>query len=139
MLEVRDDGVLPAVLEEIDHGLHLRSHAAGRELAVREMLLRLGNRQAIDESLARLAEVQRDLGDVRRDHEMLPSDRLREDRRRQVLVDHRLDADELAVLADDRNAASTRRNHYASSAGPHPRAEDALLDAVPRPRARHAA
>src|SRR5207247_10315295 len=94
MLEVRDDRVLPAVLEEIDHGLHLRSHAAGRELAFREMLLRLGNRQTIDESLARLAEVQRDLGDVRRDHEMLPSDRLREDGGRQVLVDYRLDADE---------------------------------------------
>src|SRR5207245_684948 len=43
MLEVRDDRVLPAVLQEFDDGLDLRAHAPRRELAVREVLLRLGD------------------------------------------------------------------------------------------------
>src|SRR5207245_7680928 len=94
MLEVREDRVLPAVLQESDDGLDLRAHAAGWELTVREVFLRLGDRHAIEELLARLAEIQGDLGDVRRDHEVLPSDRLREHGRRMVLVNDGLDADE---------------------------------------------
>src|SRR3989442_10475455 len=96
MLEVRDGRVLPAVLQEFDDGLDLRAHAPRRELAVREVLLRLGDRHPIEELLARLAEIQGHLGDIRRDHGALPSDGLPEPGRRMVLVNDGLDADELA-------------------------------------------
>src|SRR5438093_6244699 len=127
----------PAPLQEFDDGLDLRAHAAGRELAVREVLLRLGDRHAIEELLGGLAEIQGDLGDVRRDYEVLPSDRLREDGCRVVLVNYGLDADEFAVLADDRNPTASRGNHDASIAVPDEHADDVLLDDVHRPRGRH--
>src|SRR2546427_4327011 len=135
--EVSDYRVLPAVLEELDDGLDLRTHAPGRELSVGEMLLRFGDREVVEDPLARLAEIQSDLGHVRRDHEVLPSDRFREDRSREVLVDHRLDADQLAIFADHRDAATTRRDHHASLAVADQRADDILLDDIHGPRGRH--
>src|SRR5438128_809147 len=137
MLEVGDDRMLPAVLEELDDRLDLRAHAPRRELALGEVLFRLRDRHSIEEPLVRLAEIQGDLGDVRRDHEVLPSDRFRQDGGREVLVDHRLDADQLAILADDRDPTATRRDHDASLAVADERADDVLLDDVHRPRRWH--
>src|SRR6266540_1270271 len=116
VLEVRDDDPLPASLEELDRRLDLRAHAPGRELARGQVLLRFGDRHAVEGLLRRLAEIQRDLRHVCRDHEMLPSQPPREDRGREVLVDYRLDADETTAPPDDGNAASTRGDHDAAVA-----------------------
>src|SRR2546425_174015 len=136
VLEVGEARMLPAVLEELDDRLDLRAHAPRRELALGEVLFRLRDRHSIEEPLVRLAEIQGDLGDVRRDHEVLPSDRFRQDGGREVLVDHRLDADQLAILADDRDPTATRRDHDTSFAVAAERAADLLLDNVHRPRGR---
>src|SRR5437660_2923109 len=106
--EIRDHDVFPAVLEEVDPGLDLRSHATGGKLSRSQVLLRLRDREPVQEPLGGLREIQRDLGHVRRDHEVRPPDRTGQGRGCQILVDYGLDADELAVSTDDRDAAATR-------------------------------
>src|SRR5437660_7572878 len=95
--EIRDHDVFPAVLEEVDPGLDLRSHATGGKLSRSKVLLRLRDREPIQEPLGRLPEIQRDLGHVRRDHEVRPPDRAGQCRGCKILVDYGLDADELPV------------------------------------------
>src|SRR3989442_5449894 len=63
MLEVRDDRVLPAVLQEFVDGLDLRAHAPRREVAVREGPPRRRAGHPIAELLALDALLQRHLGD----------------------------------------------------------------------------
>src|SRR6266581_4563647 len=137
VLEVRDDDLLPASLEELDRRLDLRAHAPGRELAGGQVLLRLRDRHAIEGPLSRLPEIQGDLRHVRRDREMLPSERPREDRGREVLVDHRLDADEARSPPDDGDTASARGDHDAAVAVPDEPRDDVLLDDVQGLRRRH--
>src|SRR6266581_2677409 len=137
VLKVRDDDLLPAALQELDRRLDLRAHTSRRELARGQVLLRLCDRHAVEGLLRRLAEIQRDLRDVRRDREMLPSERPREDRGREVLVDHRLDADEARAPPDDGDAASTCGDHDAAVAVPDEPRDDVLLDDVQGMRRRH--
>src|SRR6266581_1279693 len=137
VLEVRDDDLLPASLEELDRRVDLGAHAPGRKLAGGQVLLRLRDRHAIEGPLRRLPEIQRDLRHVRRDREMLPSQRPREDRGREVLVDHRLDADEARALPDDGDAASARGDHDAAVAVPDEPRDDVFLDDVQGTRRRH--
>src|SRR3989475_2069813 len=137
MLEVRDHRVFAAGLEELDDGLDLRPHAARRELPLREVLPRFGGREPVEEPLARLAEVEGYPRDVRRDHEVLPPDRPREHRGGEILVNHRLDADELAVPPDDRDASAARRDNDPSVALAHAPPEDVFLDDVNGPRGGH--
>src|SRR5439155_17329596 len=49
--EIRDHDVFPAVLEEVDPGLDLRSHASGGELSRSQVFLRLRDREAVQEPL----------------------------------------------------------------------------------------
>src|SRR2546429_543942 len=119
------------------HRVDLRPHAPGRELALGEVFLRRRSREPIGERLARFAETQGDLGRVRRDPEVLPPDRFRQDGGREVLVDHRLDADQRAILSDDRDPTATRRDHEASLAIADERADDVLLADVHRPWGRN--
>src|SRR2546421_9034612 len=100
--------MFPSVLEEVDPGLDLRSHATGGKLSRSQVLLRLRDREPVQEPLGGLPEIQRDLGHVRRDHEVRPPDRAGQGRGCQILVDHGLAADELPVSTDDRDAPATR-------------------------------
>src|SRR2546425_3203911 len=68
MFEVRDHRVFASGLQELDDRLDLRPHAARGELTLCKVLPPLGGREPIEEPLARLAEVEGDPRDVRRDH-----------------------------------------------------------------------
>src|SRR2546428_4610034 len=135
MFEARDHGVFAARFQELHDRLDLRPHAARRELPLREVLPRLGGREPIEEPLARLAEVEGYPQDVRRDHEVLPPDRPREHRGGELLVNHRLDADQPAVPPDDGDASAARRDDDPSVAVAHEPPEDVLLDDVKGARA----
>src|SRR5207245_4766342 len=137
MFEVRDHRAFAARLEELDYRLGLRPHATRRELPLREVLPRFGGREPIEEPLARLAEVEGHLRDIRRDHEVLPPDRACEHRGGEILVNHRLHADELAVPPDDGDASATRRDDDPSAAIAHEPPEDIFLDDVTWARGGH--
>ena len=88
-IERRDDDLAAAVREIRLRRRDLRSHAAGRKLAVVQVALRLGRRHPVDAALARHAEVERDAIDAREHHERLRAELCRKQGTRQVLVDHR--------------------------------------------------
>ncbi len=92
---------------------HLRRHAPRQEVrALRQVLLRLGQRHPVDPPLRRLAEVEGDLLDRGRDEEQLGPDLVREQRACVILVDHRCDPGQLAVrIRDDGDAAAADRDH----------------------------
>ena len=87
------------VVEVAQRGGDLRAHAARRKLAVGQVASRLARRQAIERALGRLAEVERHPVDAGQHHQRLRAELGREHRARQVLVDHRRDAVQVAGLA----------------------------------------
>ncbi|KGC52777.1 carbamate kinase domain protein [Burkholderia pseudomallei] len=130
--ERADHRVMAGLPREFDRRLHLRPHRAGREAEPLEFVRMRG----LDQRLRRLAPVEVRAVDVGRDHEQVRAQFAREQRRAQILVDHRLDARELAVrVVARRNAAAARADHdraFLEQPLHRPDLEDA-----PRPRARH--
>lgn len=76
------------------------------------------------------AEIEIDAIDVGGQDEPIDLEPIREQRRREILVDHRLDAGEALSLSHDGNAAATQRDD--DGIGVDERANDRSLDDLER-------
>ena len=97
-------------LDEAQDRLDLRPHAARAEMPFRRVALGLGHGERVEPQLVGLAEADRDPLDAGRDHQQVGLHLDREQRRGAVLVDHRLDAAQLAVRASPRRRCRRRRS-----------------------------
>src|SRR3954466_12913449 len=105
--EVGDDAAGPAALAEPAHGLPLRSHRATGEVPLGGVGPQLSDTHGAEVRGLRSAVVQHRVRYVGRDDEDVGPDRPGQQRRAEVLVDHRLDAAQVAVaVTDDRDSAS---------------------------------
>src|SRR6185295_6286125 len=102
-----DAAAAGAALREGDERLDLRPHAAGAEVALGRVSLGLGDGDAVEPLLVGLAEADRDARHAGRDHQQVGAHLDREQGGGAVLVDHRLDAAQIAA-GDllDRDAAA---------------------------------
>src|SRR6266568_2623401 len=57
MVDIRDQHLFAALADELDRGVDLGAHRAGGELALGEVALGVGDGEAVEELLRRLAEV----------------------------------------------------------------------------------
>ena len=105
VLERADRRPLAGGGREFGRGRDLRSHRAGRQVH----RIELGRGRPVDPCLGRLAPVAVDAVDVGRHHEQVRIELAREQAGREVLVDDRLDADELAVGVPARTSSGCRR------------------------------
>src|SRR5713226_5455115 len=129
----RDDGALPAALDELDRGPDLRSHAARRELAGVEIPPRFRHREAVEEALVGLAEADRHLLNARRDDEDGHAQIGRQQPRGEVLVYYGFDAAvDARLVLDHRNAAAAAGDDDESRLEQGP--DGALLDDAHGPR-----
>jgi hypothetical protein len=103
---------LPALLANRGARLHLRRHAPRAEVPLREELARLRRGDATQRGLLRGSEVRVRARHVREDHQPIGADLVREERRREILVDHRLHAAQAPAVAHDRHAPSARGDDH---------------------------
>jgi len=85
-----------AGLEKPDDPLNLRRHTARAEVPFRAIALRLVDGHAVERALVRLPEIQADLLHVGGDDEQIRAEQARQQRRGEILVNHRLDAVQIA-------------------------------------------
>ena len=130
LLGVGDQRAPAGLLDEARRGLHLRAHAAGREVAVARG--RASTSSTVSEASAALpagAEVQRDLRDTGQQHEHVGADVDREALRAAVLVDHAGDADRPRRRARPRPGCRRRRRRSRPC-----RCSSSATDVAPRRR-----
>src|SRR6185312_8895253 len=102
-----DQALLAPAVDIFAQRLNLRPHRALVELVFGIVAARLADAHSIEPALARRVEIDRHAVDPGREKEEIGADRPREQARGEILVDHGLDALELAgVVFDDRNAAA---------------------------------
>ena len=101
------------MFEKGDRRLDLGTHAPLRELALGQVTARLGDGEPVQEALVRLPEMNGHPLDPRRQDQERDPQAVRQQRRGQVLVDHRLDAlvAGLPRLHDGDPAAAGRDHH----------------------------
>jgi hypothetical protein len=110
-------------------------HAARGELAGREVVQSLGHSQLVHRSLLRGAEVEKDLGDAGDQHKRRGTERAREYRGGEILVDDAVDGQQLIAPANHRDTAPTccHRDDTGGSKTPN----DRCLDDLARARRGH--
>ncbi len=107
-----NDHSVAAHLEEFDGGFNLGSHAPGREMPCSQVFFGLLDRQFVEQSLIRFAEIERNLVGAGKDDQHLGANFVRQQCRGAILVDDRIDTFQCAVLFDIyRNSATAGGNH----------------------------
>ena len=114
--------IRPAAARPVEIGddrADLRRHAAFGEVAFGEVGLRLRAGQPLQPALLGAAEVDRHPGDAGRDHEQVGVQLARQHARGEILVDHRLDAVQVAVVRP-RPPGCRRRRRRSPRSRPRP-------------------
>src|ERR671933_820704 len=107
----------PAAVHEAHGRLHLRPHAAPRELAGLEQPKRIRHREPRHVALPAGAVVERDPRHAGEHDEQVGLDGARQRRRSAVFVDHPLNAGEHSIAPHHGDPAAARRDHQDPAAG----------------------
>ncbi len=105
-----DDRFTTAGLHEPQGGLDLRTHRARWEVAGGGVATQVITGDVVEATGVRRAEIKIDAVDVGRHNEPIDLQSHGEQRRREILIDDRLDARESITVSHDRNAAATERD-----------------------------